>query len=93
MDVIQASLNYLVRFSLVSIAWVAWLTPWPVSYLIATFVGAFGLLTRGSVVRANVAHVRAGDPPRRLVAWYLALQQIATHWKMLSDLLRASAAW
>ncbi len=79
------------RTGILVLVWLAWLTPWFVCCVIASGAGLLGLGLRGRVVRANVAHVRADEPVSRQRAWFIALQEIATHWKMILELLRANA--
>ena len=68
----------------------AWVIPWPVWSAIA-FAGGFVSMfsKRRHVVLANVRHVRADAPPRRIVAWYIGAQQIATHLRAVIATLRA----
>ena len=47
------------------------------------------LSQRRHVVLANVRHARAETPPRRVVAWYIGAQQIATHLRAVFATLRA----
>ena len=70
---------------------IAWVVPWPVWHLVssAAGIGGMGLKWR-RIVLDNVRHVRALDPPPRVVAWYLGAQQIATHCKTVISVLRAS---
>ena len=89
-DVVQGSRDLLLRVGLVTAAWLAWLVPWPLRCVLATSMAVFGLVPRGRIVRANVGHVRVGNPPGWLETRYLALQQIATHWKMIFDLMATS---
>lgn len=64
--------------------------PWPCWHLLASLIGAGGMcLGWRRIVLANVRHVRAENPPRRLVAWYLGMQAIASHCKTVISILRA----
>jgi lauroyl/myristoyl acyltransferase len=78
------------RTGLLGLAWLAWLTPWLVCCWIASGAGVIGLGLRGRVVRANVIHVRAAEPVSWPRGWLIAFRQIATHWKMMIELLRAN---
>jgi lauroyl/myristoyl acyltransferase len=69
---------------------IAWAIPWPVWSALAGAGGFASMLTqRRHVVLANVRHARADTPPRRVVAWYIGAQQIATHLRAVIATLRA----
>ena len=79
---VLAALNALTR--------IAWMIPWPVWSALAGAGGFASMLSqRRHVVLANVRHARADTPPRRVVAWYIGAQQIATHLRAVIATLRA----
>ncbi len=79
---VLAALNTLTR--------IAWVIPWPVWSALAGAGGFVSMLSqRRHVVLANVRHARADTPPRRVVAWYIGAQQIATHLRAVIATLRA----
>ncbi len=72
-------------------AWVCWLLPWQVWHVLATAVGVAGMCTRlRPTVLANIRHVWHSNPPPRILAWYVGMQQIATHIKTIVSVLRLS---
>ena len=69
---------------------IAWVIPWPIWSALAAVGGFASMLSqRRHVVLANVRHARANTPPRRVVAWYIGAQQIATHLRAVIGTLRA----
>jgi lauroyl/myristoyl acyltransferase/predicted metal-dependent phosphoesterase TrpH len=69
---------------------IAWVIPWPIWSALAAAGGFASMLSqRRHVVLANVRHARADTPPRRVVAWYIGAQQIATHLRAVIATLRA----
>ncbi len=65
--------------------------PWPIWHVFASTVG-FGAMLFGwrRVVLANVRHARFEDRPSRVVAWFIGMQQIASHIKTVIGILQAS---
>lgn len=85
------ALDALIIRGLGAASWVARLLPWRFWHVAATCIGAVGMaLPLRRTVLANVRHVRAGNPPPAVVAWYLGMQQIATHWKNVVSFLRTT---
>jgi lauroyl/myristoyl acyltransferase/predicted metal-dependent phosphoesterase TrpH len=69
---------------------IAWVIPWPIWSALAGIGGFASMLSqRRHVVLANVRHARSETPPRRVVAWYIGAQQIATHLRAVFATLRA----
>jgi lauroyl/myristoyl acyltransferase/predicted metal-dependent phosphoesterase TrpH len=67
--------------------------PWPILHLFASTVGLLAMPFRWRrIVLDNVRHVRAGDQPAAIVAFYLGMQQIAGHIKTVFGMLRAGSA-
>lgn len=86
-----AMIDRLVLHSVVALAWVVWVVPWPVWHLATSGAGLVGMgFPWRRTVLANVRHVRAASPPPLLIAWYLGMQQIATHCKTVVSVLQAS---
>lgn len=69
----------------------AWMIPWPIWSALAMIGGMATMLSkRRHVVLENVRHARAERPPRRIVAWYIGAQQIATHLRAVIGTLRGA---
>jgi lauroyl/myristoyl acyltransferase/predicted metal-dependent phosphoesterase TrpH len=65
--------------------------PWPVWHLLASAIGFVAMFFGWRrTVLANVRHARANNPPRWWVAWFLGMQQIASHIKTVIGILQAS---
>jgi lauroyl/myristoyl acyltransferase/predicted metal-dependent phosphoesterase TrpH len=76
----------------VSLARLTRVIPWPVLHLFASIVGLFGMLFRWRrIVLSNIQHVRAEQMPAAPIAFYLGMQQIASHIKTVIGMLRAGA--
>jgi lauroyl/myristoyl acyltransferase/predicted metal-dependent phosphoesterase TrpH len=67
----------------------AWMVPWPVWSALALLGAVVTMCSkRRHVVLENVRHARAAAPPARIVAWYIGMQQIATHLRAVIGTLR-----
>ena len=93
-DTIHATpvIDGLVHGVVISLSRLTRMIPWPILHLFASIIGLVGMLFRWRrIVMSNIRHVRAGDQPGRLVAFYLGMQQIASHVKTVIGMLRAGA--
>jgi KDO2-lipid IV(A) lauroyltransferase len=85
-------MDALVLNFLILLSWLAWIIPWPVWQVTSFSAGLVGMCFRPRhAVLANIRHARSSAPPSALVAWYLATQQIATHFKTIISTLRVGA--
>src|SRR5262245_9163923 len=86
-----STVDRLVLNVLILLSWLAWIIPWPVWQATSFSAGLVGMCFRPRrAVLANIRHARATAPPSAFVAWYLATQQIATHYKTIIGTLRTS---
>ncbi len=87
----EAVVDTFIIWMLAAGARIATWIPWPIWHVFASLVG-FGAMLFGwrRVVLANVRHARHSAPPNRLVAWYIGMQQIASHVKTVIGILQAS---
>lgn len=87
-----AAMDTLVLNVLVLLSWTAWIIPWPVWQVTSFSAGLVGMCFHPRrAVLANIRHARSSAPPSAVVAWYLATQQIATHYKTIIGTLRVGA--
>ncbi|HEX7101829.1 MAG TPA: PHP-associated domain-containing protein [Nitrolancea sp.] len=77
---------------MISLSRLVRMVPWPILHLFASTVGLLAMPFRWRrIVLNNVRHVRTGDQPSAIVAFYLGMQQIASHIKTVVGMLRAGS--
>ncbi len=70
---------------------VATWVPWPIWHVFASCVGMVAMFAGWRrVVLANVRHVRHDKRPNFLAAWFIGMQQIASHVKTVVGILQTS---
>ncbi len=87
----QAFIDVFITSALATCSRVASWVPWTVWHLVASMIGFLAMLLGWrKTVLANVRHARSDNPPNPLVAWYIGMQQIASHVKTVVSVLQAS---
>jgi len=87
----SSTVDALVRGALAVASRITAVVPWPVWHLLASAIGFVAMFFGWRrTVLANVRHARANNLPRWWVAWFLGMQQIASHIKTVVGILQAS---
>lgn len=87
--IVDAFITWMVTIAAHVATWV----PWPIWHVFASAVGFVAMLLGWRrVALSNVRHARADNPPNRVVAWYIGMQQIASHVKTVICILQTSVS-
>lgn len=87
----SALVDSIVTWALAVASRLATWIPWPIWHVFASSVGFIAMfLGWRRIVLANVRHARSSNPPNWFVAWFIGMQQIASHIKTVVGILQAS---